>query len=472
MYNLYNIFVRKENIVKSIGLEYSSLDYNSCILILIDDMVHSNLLDDNSKSIVNNPKFYQLLFEVKYEDAYAGMYFLDTILFLLNTEASKSLIMLNGTNITNISDIDSVPDDILKILLLEQTDLNTLISMYNTNSRMRSLLEDPNVLSDLISNITLKLKHLPGHLRYKNYQSFTINNITFEKFVNWYKHEFYYVSDCEKYNSPLVCYSGARDNDDNIGAQKYLKMILNYGWYNDSYSYKEIPPKYLLEIIDSDKRIMNDNGPMRREVLYDILVDSLLFYPKYYQLTDDDIKGYSGIIFESEIVLHCYEAFDNGDYRYILINSLNDPRLFKLIIDTDSEYRNSPEMKVFDYTALDSIHSDLNIVDGTDKIKYRAKFIEYGREFINNMSTHLRDYYNQPINSSYIIDVSNEKLNTNYNYVNYLYHLNILLNLLKDTIGKQDLINILNKSAIFHYEKYKNTHSIMINFINEYILNA
>lgn len=463
MYTLYDVFVNKNSIVKSIGLEYNDLDYESCILILISNMKYYNLLDNNSNSVVSDKQFYELLSSVGHNKEYKDMYFLDAILILLNSQASISLVMLYGSekaknDIIN-GDIVLVSNDVLKIILLDQTDLNTITSLYNTTSYYRSLLDDPNILSQLISNITLKLKHLPGHTRYKNSSLNKRSNITFNKFVDWYKREFYYVKDCENYDTPLICYSGARDKGDNVGAKKYLNLILSSDWFDieNLNDVKEVPPRYLADIINTDPRVRRDKARV-----YTLLTESLLGYPKYYELTEKDIKAYSSLI--SYVKDEFYEEDMVSEYNEtIMVNSLNDPRLFNLLINL----RVRDGIDVIIGATLYGIQNQVN--DITEKLKYYIKFIEYAGGKIDDTGRYLRNYFsNRPspngsTNIEDIIAIKDDLLDSNPNYLDYLTE---LLDLLSKYIGRSTLTDLLRPitRSIGQY----NVFSVMTNFITNY----
>ena len=63
MYNLYDIFVDKNSILKSIGYEYNSLSYNEAVSKLIFNMLSYNMLESLSLNIVKNSEFLSLLSE-------------------------------------------------------------------------------------------------------------------------------------------------------------------------------------------------------------------------------------------------------------------------------------------------------------------------------------------------------------------------------------------------------------------------
>lgn len=145
MYNLYDVFRDKNEIIKSVGLEYANLDYKSLILLLISNLQLFNMLEGNSNNVINNSRFYKLLFDTNYLKKYKNMYFLDVLLLEMNNSSSKALIKLHGSesaiqltlqcrDLINNTNYDSdysnnyydnlIPSEIVQQILLNETDLD------------------------------------------------------------------------------------------------------------------------------------------------------------------------------------------------------------------------------------------------------------------------------------------------------------------------------------------------------------
>lgn len=104
MYNLYDIFVDKNSILKSIGYEYNSLSYNEAVSKLIFNMLSYNMLESLSLNIVKNSEFLSLLSETDSQLTqlkwYSNkLYKLDLILLTINNEECRYLISQYGSDL-------------------------------------------------------------------------------------------------------------------------------------------------------------------------------------------------------------------------------------------------------------------------------------------------------------------------------------------------------------------------------------
>lgn len=320
MYNLYDLFRDRDSIIKSIGLEYNNLSYESSLILLIFNAKLFNILDNDSVNVTNNNQFHKLLSNIKYCNDYKNMYLLDAILLNVNTESSRSLIQLYGSNRAKDKISNPIlPSEILTKILLEQTDIDTIINLYNTSTYYRSLLNNSDFLQQLMVNIYYKLKPLPGSRpitfppikiegRWDDFTRditiYKINQLLFDEFVLWYKYNYYSFKNCIR--SLIICYCGARDNDDIEGVNKY---------YSELY---DIPPKYLEELV-------NIEGVSEIDKYY-MLYRSITVYPLNNKLFDDDIEIYYLYL------LNFIDALIDMEFKVdTLVASLTNERLFKII---------------------------------------------------------------------------------------------------------------------------------------------
>lgn len=459
MYNLYDIFRDKDSVIKSVGSEYTELDYSSLAIVLLSNVRLFNLLDDTSKRIVDDPQFYLILSNIKHKEEYEDMYLIDVILLELNNEDSKHLINNYGSSKAKDTLLSQslvvLPMDIARTILFDQYDLNTIISMYNSGSYFRNLLDDPLFLYELIKSISNnpKLKPLPGYARRYHGLVYKGSNITFEQFVDWYKNEYYYVKDCIQH--PLICYVGAKIAGDVKGTIKYLDMLLNMKgrpWFVSD-SIGDIPPRYLLELVKID-----DHTVYLVNNRYNVLVISLTDYPKYYELTDSDLDAYL-LLFNLTMDYMRTSKMGDSTFKDIIISSLNNMKLFELIINLLPR-RNDNESVV--ERALYTIKG----VNVLSRIKYYNTIIQYVLDNNNtNVITEINNFFSNKDNLTTILKVDNLLLKSNNEYVENL-HL-FLKNVV--SIDKRKFSDIM--WTIINYLNAMNSESFstIINIIKSYI---
>lgn len=508
MYSLYDLFRNKEEIIRSIGTEYGGLDYNSLILILINNCKFYNLLDNDSINIVNNPIFYQLLFSVEYSEKYKDLYFLDVILLSINNEYSRNLIHKYGTNKAKDNISNSIfPKDILLKILLEQTDLDAIINLHNTNSYYFNLLNDSNILYTLMLNIISKLKPLPGlnpnkyygpendsrplELQYRYGKDVYVkpipiaeyldkgkpNTLNFNTFNKWYTRN-YYTKHCDKYNNFILCYSGARDNNDTTNTSKYLKSIVNNIRIVNNENYRRqfegsnyIRPLHLLEIFESIKDVSKQNQKFnltfgvpsfddhccyeqnRDEILLEIIVNSLNTSLSYNELTEDDINAYIKLIL---FIKNNNDIWDDN-LTNIIRSSVEDKRLFKILyldILDDSERGE-----------LDAVQDDMREIDtmnGSSYITYH-KFIK-ALEYINlDVKQIINNNWKEFIYWYVVVGHSDNMMDE----TEYFNDLEEVLNLSSKYCEKEEIKDVLTNALNNMYEFFDYTH--MKKFVKEYI---
>lgn len=445
MYSLYDLFVDGDSIVKCIGLEYKLLDYRSQLLILINNMKSFNLLDSNSNNIVNDSRFYQLLFDIKY---FNSIHLLDAILLELNN------------NISNTYSI--IPIEIQNEILLNQTDLHTIVNFYNSSSHYHNLLNNSNFLKQLMTNIlnSNNLKLLPGVNKF-DYTNSDINNknLKFGDFIKWYEHN-YYTKNCINNHNPLICYVGALDVNDIDGSNKYYDLLNTNGdWITYGSDITYISPIRLSNLIT------NKGNKLHEGDKYTLMIRSLQSYPISLNLTDSDIEVYSQFISYIKNYFERYGVPDSGEIYYMFESSVKDKRLFKLVYNAFSEY--NPEiLNMLEFNIIGS-----NMVEGDISNYY---------EFIQCIiSIDDINVYNQFLNVDNLTrviiahtDVKNEYIETDEHFKyndEYLQSLSELLDLISSIIEYQVLYSILEDVII----KLSNdtNYSIITQFLTNYINN-
>lgn len=458
--NVYELFRDKSEIIKSVGVEYSKLDYNSLLLILINNFKIFNMLDVNSSIITNDPKFYELLFSIKYETKYQDMYQLDAILLSLNAIEARTLIQLYGSNKAKDSIYNPIfSKDILYNILMHQTDLDTIINLYNTSKEIRSLLDDPKILQQIMLNIYYRLEPLHTslivHPKYyiKNDLN-TDNNITkseiksldFEGFIRWYIDN-YYTKYCNN-EDLFTCYIGAKDNNDLEMISREYSIILKHPyWYKNTLEY--IPPRYLLELINSTNINLDD--------IYDIVTGSLKEYARNYKLNDSDIEAYSQMLTIIKEVID-----DEEGLAELMLTPINDIKLFKIIYDILIKGRGD-EINIF--KIIESSMERLGMSIRNSFMQYEfIKCIEYtlGGEYVHSI---IKDYWEDTL-----------RQNIEEFYDDYIYmsdqedsieeHLVEMFDILKKYVNDDKFKDVLNSMISDLNEK---PYSIIFNVINNYL---
>lgn len=106
MYTLYDVYsYTRDNIIKSIGLEYDKLDIISLRILLINNLVQFNKLNENSIEVIKDNTFWSLISNSHQElllllnDHNPNNFCceLDLILLNLNTDSSINLVNQYGT---------------------------------------------------------------------------------------------------------------------------------------------------------------------------------------------------------------------------------------------------------------------------------------------------------------------------------------------------------------------------------------
>ena len=150
MYSLYDVYsYTKGTIVKSLGQEYSTLDITNLRILLMSNLSSYKLLDGDSTNIINNSSISSLmtksqqelieLLELSSSNNYnvGSMYELDLILLVLlnaNVEynAQSSIMNLLKSSSSNyvyqMFNVEVLPSDIMNNIVLQTTNLNSLIS--------------------------------------------------------------------------------------------------------------------------------------------------------------------------------------------------------------------------------------------------------------------------------------------------------------------------------------------------------
>ena len=448
MYSLYDIFSSRNKILSSIGLEYSDLDYNSLILILISDVKSYNMFDKDSNNVISNPQFYQLLEATKYNQ---NTYLLDTILLRMNDRSSQTLIQLHSTkSVTEPFYKDMmfdiiVPNEIQQQILLYQTDIDTIISMNCTSSYYHNILNDPKFIKKLIDNISnSNLKPLPGRIHY------TLISTNFAGFVDWYQH-MYYTKHCYKYANPCVCYIGAINANDQQGADKYYNKLDDYEFWTRDRSVGYVAPRQLLDLINSKKDKLNDYD------IFGIEMNSLESYPCGGDLTDDDIDVFSQFIsFISNYVQE--EGIDEDELQRVLLSSIEDVRLFKLEYDALLETNAS----LIDVLKNEIVNLD-SYMGTTDNYYKFIKCIENVTDGNIQQIISIQDL--SKVISEYVV-VGNDYLDDNQDYT---IGLTKLLDLISSHIGYEKLNNILKDTIMTKINN--NYYSNIISSVRDYINN-
>ena len=454
--NLYEVFTNRERIIKSVGEEYSNLDYDSLLILLISNMTLFNMLDSESTTIASDPKFWTLLSSVKYDNKYKGMYFLDVILLSLNTPEARSLIQSHGSNKAKDGIYNPIfSQEVLNNILSRQTDLDTIINMYNTSRDFRSILDNPKFLQQIMLNIYYKLE--PLHMSYLKYYSENtvikgditkseIPSLNFKAFTKWYINN-YYTRYCDR--DMLICYAGARSANDKEGISKNYSMILDHiYWYKDD-SIEYIPPRYLLELINATN--------VDEDERYEIITSSIYNYAQVSRLIDEDIEAYTEMVSMIE-----EDVDDEQDLSELMMTPINDVRLFKVVYDTLIKGREDD---------IDILKNVENTVDSINR-SVRNSFIQY--EFIKCIEYTLGEQYVYEV-------IKDDWENTLMNDIGNSTNGNITL-LYEDELIQQHVVEMLNelkryvnndrlKDIIIDMARNLDTdsYSIIINILEEYI---
>ena len=372
MYTLYDIFgSRREQILKSIGTEYLSLNEEDLNIILINLCKQIAILDNDSAVITNNPKFWLLMSKTPDElsklDKYdSNMYKLDLILLELNTKESKNLIVKFGSNYANtIINPQILPLEIMRSIILNTTDRNTLISYHSSNRAYRELIN--NNLRTIAKNVMNK----EFAMSYKYNIDQDLDKIkNFNDFIEWYNQHFYTVPDtCKDINLPS-CYSAALNKGEVDNVTIILERIENYlKKYPHYMYYYNVPIK---DIIYLGERFKFD------------VSDELIRYCQ-----DDHTDS------EIEMLKQYYSKFDKDDFKHLLESMSVDmvtvscPIIFKILADF-GKFTEDEMKRIFEHIV------GLNTPANPDKLYESAKLtvgedyaseitLNYLRKFLGNM---------------------------------------------------------------------------------------
>lgn len=376
-----------------------------------------------------------------------------------------------------------LPNEILREILLKQNDLNTIISMYNTNKYFRELLDDTNVLKELMLNITNTTIKLPGY-RWNSYRFiysidhehsnvltpiWDIVGITlttkvsvwgcFEEFIKWYRYNFY-TDKCTRSN--IICYSAAITNNDIDNINKYSNKIITSDLI-DSKDIIFIQPGHLLKLIEINR------DKLTNEQIYNIYIKYLRFHlaPAIIikELSENDIS----IISEFIMFIKDYEK-DNvvqiNDIIDIIDSSLIDEKIFKIMYDTFIKHSDNHILYELENQIITNGVYNLETDTHIRYLKYLSHIVTKSemKEIIERNLELIVDEYLSVDNTTF----SEYEIESENTYIKneYFDELSRLFELIRSYIGNELLIkhitNKINKLNIQYY-------SFIISFITDYI---
>lgn len=434
MYSLYAIERDRESIIKSVGSEYEFLDTDNLILILIDYMMKYKLLDNDSLNIISNPSFYELLLIdddewTTSEYYYANsMYKLDIILLTLNTVSSKYLVQIHGSNKAKSLLHTIIPDELTKNIILEQTDIDTIISISQTNSAYNKLLNDPSFLKQLATNIYNTLLPLenkvPQYKKYiidsvigsvitsiitnKNYDV-TKNDVfkNLNEFVEWYTTNYY----SKYFNGNRIKYyiflrQQNRDKEAKIVGDDLQIIMEEDGMDEQTY-------RYITETLDPSSDLRYLFGvPYFYDMKNKIIYDALIYNTSQYKDNTFLVNVFSDLIDDNTEVIDMIKKNDllrnlthNVLFFKMIIKKIMKPNEFYNYLITISKNIND-SISVYNFASI--VNKVLGLSLGRELIRdeWKDVVLSYINSSINNnidvRDITLTDFFDTLVDSSYV----------------------------------------------------------------------
>ena len=380
---MYSNYTREE-MVKSVGVEYINLDDDALKLILDYNMTLFNLKQYYKSPINQN----------------------------INKDKSLSIsISINNNSYLN--------NDMLRLVVLNITDLDTIKQLYDTNKLIRDALNNKEFLRTLANNILNSIPLLKNNItarrtnntliEFVNIMGQAINNInTFDDFVKWYETNFY-TSNCDKYGGSFVCYSGALSNNDNnnkTGISKYLpEMESHYEkgiGYITSLTIALLPIENIVNIIN----VLNISGDTFR-----LLVSSIAeHYSDLYLVNRSTISEN-----DMNIFLSLLDKVDKNQVYRVLRGFLPYPDAFAFVYNylLDKGYDINMGQLLKEYS---NININIIVLDASLLNNVLESLNRIGYNDIDDIKMLVLSIIKRSMNSEYL-DISEDVIETAKNYV-------------------------------------------------------
>ena len=379
IYNLYDIFsYRINSLMKSLKLEYQ-LDRRECTMVVIRRLLLEHKLDEDSHSVALNAKFCLMLMQpldILYESKYYerdSMYELDIILLEVDTDASRRLISKYGSQAAyKYVKPEIFPREIMKKIILNTTDLQTLINYYNSSKQYKDFIDDN--LKLIFDNMIEALRDNPNRITYSGsypkdgtiddpfprYGSRSAFITSFKHLISEYRNIYSYhiytnADNCNTFGY-IRCYYQATLLEDVEGAKLLIdKMNFNYSSMVDNgfhvpylSDYPALPIEVIMTLVQ-EVPIFTRNVIETRHLIVNVLVEhsnkcnimhnELSHYKQLLSLTDPlDRKLLNITIYCPVLFKLVYDTLREQDYN-VSVDNINlckklSPKNIRLIYDS------------------------------------------------------------------------------------------------------------------------------------------